>query len=138
MTDVLVAVDPGKHACGWAVFYDGHLYTCGLGEIPNMFRYPDDLVVEIPQIYQQRKWQGDPKALVEVAFAAGRSTAWHPEPHTIRPHDWKGSRPKDICNRVTMNALTDEEKDLIPTLPKTKLHNVIDAIGIGLWRLGRR
>lgn len=141
MASRLVSVDPGKNACAWADFRDGVLEDCGLD--PGLpFPGPDLLVVELPQIYQQRKQKGDPNALVDLAFAAGVFTSGamgiDTELLLVRPRAWKGTRPKHVCNKITLNALTEEEKARIPNLPKTKLHNVLDAIGIGLWRLGRR
>lgn len=137
----LLSIDPGK-VCSYAVFVDGVLRDCAYRD-PDATWDPDVVVVEIPQVYQQRKQKGNPNDLVQLAFTAGlalRHISYVNEPslETIRPRAWKGTRPKHVCNKITLNALTEEEKARIPDLPKTKLHNVLDAIGIGLWRLGRR
>jgi hypothetical protein len=142
---MLMTIDPGKNACGWAIFQEDTLIACGYDLSAQYCAKSygvDKIVVELPQIYRQRQQKGDPNDLVSVAFAAGRfvQEALHGATtiQVVRPHDWKGSRPKHIDNKVTFNALSNAERELVPMLPDTKLHNVIDAIGIGLWALGRR
>ena len=58
----------------------------------------------------------------------------------VKPQQWKGSRPKEVDNRLTMGLLSDQERRIVAAVnaPPSLLHNVIDAIGIGLWAIGRR
>lgn len=139
----LVSVDPGKTECGWAYFESGVLHSCGLGRfVPaDHRRSPAHVVIELPQIYRQSKMKGDPNDLIDLAFAAGifvsqlqTGAAYE----TVRPREWKGTRPKHVCNKITLAALTNTEKALLPDLSASRLHNVVDAIGIGLWKLKRR
>lgn len=51
----------------------------------------------------------------------------------IPPPDWKGTVPKDICNTRVLSLLSPGERKRIPSLPEKKLHNVIDAVGIGMF-----
>lgn len=151
----LMTVDPGKNL-GWAVFEDGRLIEAGLivddsrPGPPWLLRVvegvdnvcaqyvPDEVVIEIPQVYQQRLLKGDPNDLVDVAVIAGAAAATvvpFATPQLIRPHVWKGNRPKAVDNWHTFEVLDDEEKSKIPS--GAKRHNVLDAVGIGLWKLGR-
>jgi hypothetical protein len=146
----LMTVDPGKNL-GWAMFEDGRLIETGLIEAHSLAdtvfelvgvcerHRPAEAVIEIPQVYQQRLWKGDQNDLVDVAVIAGAAAATliaYAEPQLIRPHGWKGNRPKAIDNRHTFSLLDDEEKSKIPS--GAKRHNVLDAVGMGLWKLGRR
>jgi hypothetical protein len=104
---------------------------------------PSAVVIEVPQVYQQRLQKGDPNDLIDVAVIAGiaaGAAAPFAEPQLVRPHKWKHNRPKAFDNAYTLSLLSAEEKLVVDSCgaPKSKLHNVIDAVGIGLWRLGRR
>jgi len=141
----LISIDPGK-ASGVAQFEDRVLKRVFLlDNLPVSF-FADTLVIEIPQVYPVRAWKGDPNDLIEVARIAGywegliaACTRVLDVVH-VRPHDWKGNRPKEIDNAYTLSKLTDAERAVIDgaQIPKSKLHNAIDAVGIGLWYLNRR
>ena len=152
----ILSIDPGKHNVGWALFDEGELKDCGLlqgkdskkitsnvKEYFTRFGKVDDIVVELPQVYQQHKWKGDPNDLIMVAFMAGFSTAWVDADVVtlVRPHDWKGSVPKSISNQRIMDRLRTKELNLFNEkrngIARSVLHNMIDAIGIGFWRTGR-
>ena len=155
MGGIVIAVDPGEWS-GVAVFKDGtliHSELVGKGfeaacqfvqtcSLPNFHREPVQGVIEIPQVYQQRQWKGDPNDLIGVAVLVGVFGSWlrrlDAKVKFVKPHEWKGSRPKVVDIKYTMSLLTLGEKTAVPELPQSKLHNVIDAIGIGLWQLKRR
>lgn len=155
--DRLLAVDPSLSCTGYALFDCGELRTCGvfkttpadplrdrlgyaaglLAEHTNL----DLLVIEWPQIYARAKSKGDPNDLLMVAgVAAGilisvdAATVLMPT-----PHQWKGTTPKDIHNARVLKRLTAREASVLKTrcIPKTLENNAIDAIGLGLWALGR-
>jgi hypothetical protein len=149
----LIAIDPGKAGLGWAAFEGGRLIETGLianGSLSEAFRVlkevclkhrPGDAVIEIPQVYQQRLQKGDPNDLITVAVIAGIAAAaflpYGIEPQLVRPHKWKGSRPKAVDNQYTLSLLDEDEKSKLVKV-SGKQHNVLDAVGIGLWRVGRR
>jgi hypothetical protein len=55
-----------------------------------------------------------------------------------KPEQWKGQAPKAVmCARIMDRLTPDEKKSIDPTVPKSLLSNVHDAIGIGLKYLGR-
>jgi len=153
----LIAIDPGKAGLGWASFVGDRLSSVGLLVCKSLTETtevltrmmgracppPSTVVIEVPQVYQQRLQKGDPNDLIDVAVIAGIAAgvaAQFVEPQPVRPHAWKGNRPKAIDNAYTLSLLSEEEKLVLDGCgaPKSKLHNVIDAIGIGLWKLGRR
>lgn len=148
----LISVDPGKHAFGWALFEDGDFIAGGLcgndtqaidGDLKALGA--TEAIIELPQVYQQRMWKGDPNDLIEVAIVAGKAAhalamAGATDIEFVKPRVWKGTRSKKICNKLTLDTLTSCERaafDTIEVLASLR-HNVIDAIGIGLWRLKRR
>lgn len=148
----LIAIDPGTRALGFAIFEDRELRRCGLVrafDLDNMCRtlrtHPitegiySNVVVEVPQVYRHTK---DASALIKVALVAGAcaSVLVAGQIETVLPHAWKGTRPKEICNKLTRSILEPEELDILTAVdaPKSLMHNVVDAVGIGLWKVGRR
>lgn len=140
----MVSIDPGKTTAGWASFTDGVLVNCGLIEAFDQRNMIDQLdwkfrgikadlgVIECPS----RHWRGRFKDMISVAVTVGMaasSMSMFKEIEIVSPSDWKGSRRKDVDNRYTLSLLSEDEAKMVP-----KNHNVIDAVGIGLWKAGRR
>lgn len=162
----LLAIDPGKLECGWALFENGVLDKAGLArnpvhkpgaEGPDVWlettkqileevsaERPDVLVMEIPQVYKQGQQKGDQKDLVELAGVDGciRGLFCLADKCVVyRPAQWKGQTPKPIHNKRVMAKLTQAEIKTFEAdtadVPRSLLHNVVDAVGIGLFYLGR-
>jgi len=152
----LLAVDPGLSCSGVAVFdaLDHSLQRAApitaLGrdrlQIPQRCLMmaaairaygdtPDYLVCEWPQIYTSGKGKGDPNDLIPLAVICGMLAAQYPSAsvYTYAPREWKGQVPKRVMVTRVLGRLSDEELALLTTSD----HNAIDAIGIGLWHLGR-
>ena len=152
----LISIDPGKKSIAWAYLRNGILVDCGLLQHHNPVALgtkmeetidlkdikPDHVVIEKPQIYQQKHWVGDPNDLIDVAIAGGVAANAIDCPSTefILPREWKGQTPKDISNKRTLKQLTDIERQIFDSIAirGSLRHNVIDAIGIGVWRLKRK
>lgn len=145
----MLAIDPGVHTIGWARFSAYRLTACGLERGDSMlallrgFRVDDvtTLVVEIPQVYSRGR--GDPNDLVDIALVAGAvigRLCWADDVVLVRPAQWKGQRPKGVDNALTLSCLDDDERAIVDGVdcPRSLRHNVIDAVGIGLWQLRRR
>lgn len=119
---------------------------------------PFALVFEWPQIYRNTKSKGDPNDLIGIAGVGSMLAGLYGdsllELHTPTPAEWIGQCPK-VCQRCFGKAkkkcplckgsawltprgrrirtcLTDAEVNRVPDQ-----NDVIDAVGIGLWRLGR-
>jgi hypothetical protein len=74
--------------------------------------------------------------LVQLALRAGVLVglyrAWGSKVELVRPSRWKGSVPKEIHQRRIRAALEVEEHENL-----AQNHNAVDAVGLGLWKLGR-
>ncbi len=146
----LIAIDPGAHAVGWASFESGELRKCGMADrervLDGLFsRVPSvNAVIEQPQIYEQRAQKGDPNDLISVALTAGFVECalvfgGASEVQYVWPRKWKGGVKKNLHNARVLAQLEADELQALKQCGvfASKRHNVIDAIGIGLWRLGR-
>lgn len=138
---ILIAIDPGRMT-GLAFFESGRLVQARLLKDPlscPSLGKADLVVLEIPTMYP---YSGiDPQTMVTLAirggFVAGRVIA--PQLKLVQPREWKGQRPKEVDNRYTLRLLCDHERRIVMrSTTKAQRHNVIDAVGLGLWALGRR
>jgi hypothetical protein len=144
-------VDPGKRALGWAMwsstFAAGLIRTkqkdFGRGLQEMVVQLPpgaDRVVVELPRHYpyERRIRVND---LIDLAAVAGACGAAGPV-EFVHPATWKGQTPKPISHHRVRKALTAEERAVLEQalegIPESLQHNVLDAVGIGLWRRGRR
>lgn len=136
----LLAIDPGTKGTGLAYFNKGLLTLAVLERDPYTLKpgpeQLDEVIVELPRAYGARS-PVDPNDLIKLASVAGfiagisgASTLWY-----VHPQSWKGQTPKRIDNERTIRHLCDNERRILG--PKLD-HNVMDAVGIGLWALGRR
>lgn len=153
----LVSVDPGLRVCGVAVFTDGVLTRALLVKNPEQrLRGPvawlamaeavsvevkgcDELVVEVPQVYGAGKQKGDPNDLIQVAgVGAWVGSALNPKQATgYLPREWKGQVPKEVHNARIEKKLTTQELSVFDPCPPSLRHNVLDAVGLGLYHLRR-
>lgn len=99
----------------------------------------DELVIELPQVYRdgnqsQRKRGTDPNDLIHLAcvVSAVSSTFATIDQRVVLPAEWKQQVPKEIMHERAMKRLGPQEVARLPKLPKSKLHNVLDALSIGL------
>lgn len=74
-------------------------------------------------------------AMCTGAFYGAISVEMRSRLTLVEPAEWKAQVPKDICRRRIEGLLTDAEKAVIKK--GGEMHNVYDAIGIGLFALGR-
>jgi len=124
----ITAIDPGARA-GWALFFGRDLTACGPGD-------PDELVgevvIECPRVYPHGKV--DPNDLIVLARRVGRIEERAGRPCTlVFPRAWKGTVKKPIMTARILSRMTTAERGLLMKID----HNVIDAIGLGLWKVGR-
>lgn len=103
------------------------------------------IVFEKPQIYTARKSKGDPNDLIGLAGMAMAVVAlFHANRCVLvdspTPAEWIGNLPKTTTGNAKESArakrilsrLTPEELAAVPDQ-----HDAIDAVGLGLWKLGR-
>ena len=156
----LIAIDPGA-TTGVAIFAAG-LAACdtdsrlrgvrlikgshGINtlEIPRLlYAFPrSDVVCEVPQSYSGSIVSK--QSLLKLSFRAGYLVGQlRPREVTaVKPREWKGQAPKAVDHNRTRRILTIEELDVLIAemgrYRKSEQHNIMDAVGIGLWKLGRR
>lgn len=142
---ILVAIDPGASA-GWARFINGTLSSCGLGVPPIVgpgIATATDVVVEKPEYHKHEKV--NPNDLITLAIRVGRDVERAAREgisaRIVRPTEWKGSVPKTIHHPRIRAVLDGTETDILDRAlganAKSKGHNVVDAVGLGLWHVGR-
>lgn len=143
---MILAIDPGKHAFGCAWFG-------GLGSrLLHAAYVPAERLAEevsrfkvLSKFYLERQYlpknHPRPMDIVELSFGAGFAkgivTALHvTEVVEVLPVVWKGNVPKPIMTERILSKLDTQELAKIVRVGH-KDHNTIDAIGIGLYGLGR-
>lgn len=144
----LLAFDPGKRT-GWAWFRWGKLSRAGYSKFGELIADPPRpterslllVVIETPQ-WRPREHL-DINDLLELAVMAGRleQTYVERQAHVERvlPTTWKGSVPKEHHHPHVVKCLAPDEVLVMPLRPRAKDHdpNMLDAVGLGLWKLGR-
>jgi hypothetical protein len=137
----LIAIDPGVHRCGWALFVAGKLVDCAY--IPTKdIEVSGRTIIELPQIYRSSKSKGDPNDLIDIALVVGallERSGGHAE--LVLPRKWKGTVPKKVMLKRIVSKLSEAEKRVLSNAygaTKSTLHNVTDSVGIGLWALKRK
>jgi hypothetical protein len=160
----LLAIDPGLRELGAAFFRDGVLRRAWLVKNPERKarglpawmaialelqdttlertdQLPALFVSEYPQSYVAKFQKGDQGDLIElsgvVGACAGALGYSKGEVTSYLPAQWKKTVPKPIHNQRVINKLSPEELSAIDSVPESLKHNVLDAIGIGLFKLGR-
>lgn len=160
-----LAVDPGIRHCGVAAIDDAYgegparIVACALLKNPEtegagprecafMARQvlswnpgigAGEAVLEWPQVYTHGSIDRNdllPLAGVQAAIAAGLRMCEIVAP---LPAKWKGQVKKEVMLRRIESRMHPEERALVDALklPKSLRHNVIDACGLALWRVGR-
>jgi hypothetical protein len=155
---MLLAIDPGADT-GWAVFdavrrltlcglYDGekHRQIPGSADLASIS--PHRLLIECPKL--RPFGEKNPNAILAVARNAGEWAgrfAFFAPAEYLTPNEWKGSTPKEIDHARTWAKLDALEQGIVDRfftsapgragLAPSKRHNVLDAIGIGLFGVGR-
>ncbi len=153
----LLAIDPGLRHCGCAYFTDGVLSrACLAVNYEKKLRGPKAhhamalevslrmnsaywTVLEYPRIYpnHSNKRAEDPNDCLELAGVDGAIAAYlGGNVSHVFPSEWKGQVPKAIMIERIKKTLTKEETQRVE-LAGAKSHNIWDAVGIGLFHLGR-
>jgi hypothetical protein len=144
----IVAIDPGVDFFGCAHFENKELVLCNLLNTEDFLKeelqrlhHIEKFYIELPQVYQQQFWKGDPNDLIALSVVIGRlaqKIGYH-KCELVKPRNWKGTVEKTIMlNRIAKLMTKEEEKlFMLLGLSKSKAHNVLDAIGLGLWAVGR-
>lgn len=154
-----LCVDPGLRGVGVAVFEGKMLARAAYLENPaksgrgykvayEMARALYDwldgetcpvAVVEFPRIYPGHA-KIDNNDLIDIATVGAAIASWC-EAHeivSVFPADWKGTVKKEVMtSRIKAELSAVEAGKVDKSCRRSLLHNVYDAVGIGLWRFGR-
>lgn len=160
----MICIDPGIRGCGLAVFYRGELvraqYVANIADSGDSLALrvasmascvyhaqelvhvdtKDELITERPQIYAHGKGKGNPNDLIALAEIGAYAAALINPVRWIQvlPRQWKGTIDGDAMTDRIVGRLKNEEECAVISYKSGALdHNTYDAVGIGLWRLGR-
>lgn len=159
MQETLVTIDPGS-ITGWAVFRRGKLIACGYAKAEKCLKIPpweehwagSTTVIEIPQMYPTEK-EESPNSILKNGILGGRYLGQADRVaaevfELTPPRKWKGTigKPKSVKQQYiieirVLRRLDVEETRLIKQTRSARSkgpylnHNVVDAVGIGLWWL---
>jgi hypothetical protein len=138
----LMSVDPGVHSMAVALWDERGLLVRASNVHPDWRVGPaafdwERLIGEIPVVYPGAKGlRTDPNDLIALAYAAGRFYERQGLPTTlVKPAEWKAQVPKGITKERIIAELDSAEISRV--YRGGEMHNVYDAIGIGLFALGR-
>ena len=151
---MILAIDPGLRACGVAWFEKGILIKADLVSVKTMESDAKaflemanavgaasppvtHLAIEYPQQYSRAITPRESVQKLVGVIGALAVTFSDSKTEYYLPRQWKGQVPKAVMHRRVLGRLTEAEQGLIPELPVSKLHNVLDAVGIGLHHVGR-
>lgn len=103
------------------------------------------IAVEWPRMLPPGQQRGDQNDLPALAAVSTAVTIAFPavEVKSLYPRDWKGTVAPDVMTMRISNRLSEHEATRVQWHGKARdprcgvMHNVFDAIGIGLWVLGR-
>lgn len=147
---MLLSIDPATKdgRVGWALFDSNTLTACGRGAPPtNRLTAVTEAVIEHPVIYPHGRTP-NPNSIVKLAVSAGEMAgvlmANGISVRYVEPRAWKGTLDPNTCCRRAWGRLGATERVLAaPFEPeptgdiKGTKHNVLDAIGLGLFAVGR-
>jgi hypothetical protein len=141
---MILAVDPGKHAAGMAWFDGERLIAAEYISTPSWSSQIKTFCLNELHLERQYlpKKHPRPMDIVDLAHAAGivRGMVEFNNPWVkvfeYQPVQWKGNVPKQIMIRRIQACLSGDELSRVLKIG-AKDHNTYDAIGIGLFALGR-
>jgi hypothetical protein len=148
----ILSFDLGK-ASGWARFNDGQLTQAGFCKFEQLIALPPEdtsirfgreqiralILIETPH----HLWRSTTEDLIKLGIMVGRVEEFYSRRgcrvEQVKPVTWKGSVDAEVMLRRILNELTPQELSRVPLRPRKKDvdHNCGDAIGQGLWKLGR-
>jgi hypothetical protein len=143
---ILTAVDPGKWLFALARFDGGLLVEAELRRYTKYVECRvapcDRLVCEWPTVYPGSRAE-DPNDLLPLTACVGAVAALTQASSfsTLAPREWTSGRPKDVNHRRILKRLSPAEQGVLDAglapVEKNLRHNVLDAVGIGLYALDR-
>ena len=95
----------------------------------------DLVIIERPQIYRHGK--AKTKDVEGLLIASGEIASHFKDVVWYRPAQWKGQQPKPAHQKKIKDALSEIELQVLQGFAKKELVHIWDAVGLGLYHLGR-
>lgn len=153
----MITIDPNLRGCGVAHWRNGVLiraeYVKNPCESGRGYEAFVALAVAVGQsadtskqvlIEHPRVYPGTPKTdlndlldVCGVGAAVALALRNFGPVQTVFPSEWKGTMKKAAMLDRIREKLTDVESAVVQKTNKSDTEDVLDAIGIGLWKLGR-
>jgi hypothetical protein len=141
---MILSIDPGANS-GFALFENHILVACGKSS--PCLEDVTEAIIERPVIYPNGR-TANPNDIVKLAVTAGEMAglllANGISVRYVEPRAWKGTLDKDTCCRRAWGRLSAAEQQVAAKFrpePTGKVKggkdHVLDAIGIGLFAVGR-
>lgn len=144
LPDYLETADPGN-CTGWAEFWRGQLKACAVWDLDAQ-QFPFLIVPEAHWVIEEQQIHKDtpnPQSIIKLAHTAGRiadRVGWKTV-EWVYPTTWKRNADPDLMCEWIIKALSPVERLVYfaaaDRVAEGVRHNIIDAIGIGLWKLRR-
>jgi hypothetical protein len=156
----MITIDPNLRGCGVARWERGALVRAEYVENPHTegrgykviadlaeavhtstcFIHGDrecPIIIEHPRVYPGMA-KVDLNDLLDVmgVGAAVAAKRWAYVQHVF-PSEWKGTMKKAAMLERIASKLTDAERAVVQKTNKSDTEDILDAVGIGLWKLGR-
>ena len=149
MRKPLVSIDPGVDycACAWwmpGVDLDDYPGSPALRGVKIVQRKdwgkllgggPDIAIIERPVIYRHGK--AKTKDVEGLLIASGEIASHFQQVVWFTPRVWKGQQPKAAHQKKIIAACNENELAICEGLAKKDLKHIWDAVGLGLYYLGR-
>lgn len=154
----LIAIDPGLVCTGVATFDGSRLidvngYRSSRGPLVDRVQSivacifdgaicGDAATIELPTIYPHGRGKGGGNDIRDLAVLVGALISnIRGSIVLVEPACWKGQVPKEIHQARILGKLDPNELCIIESARKkygAVTHNLIDAVGIGLYSIGRK
>jgi hypothetical protein len=104
-----------------------------------------EIVLEWPQVYRAAKSKGDPNDLLGIAAVCGAVATYWPNSQitAYKPAEWAGQLPKATSHKQALASPRGRrvfgrlQGDEVLVWDQLRYHDAVDAVGIGLYHLGR-
>ena len=163
---IVVAIDPGVRALGWARADGGRIVSCGVSRVASAHALEDVARAHVTQIrrdaglepaprtplsavVESMRWRpndasSQPNDLLDVQTVGVLTAAMLVEgvaPRLLRAQAWKRNLPKAIMHARLEAVLSDAEREVVVSAlaraPKSNAKEILDACGISVYASGR-
>lgn len=99
--------------------------------------YPRETLLVLEAQYLAPDSKAPTKDILALTYAAGQCSMHFDVCEEVTPIRWKGNTAKSTHQRWIWEEMSDAERFVCKGLPKYKLVEVLDAVGLAFWAVGR-